>query len=42
VRRVHELELLRSADFPAAVRRAGFRLTAPAELNASNAHRFAA
>jgi predicted glycoside hydrolase/deacetylase ChbG (UPF0249 family) len=31
-RRVHELHLLRSADFPEAVRRAGFRLTAPAEL----------
>jgi predicted glycoside hydrolase/deacetylase ChbG (UPF0249 family) len=30
--RVHELHLLRSPDFLAAVRRAGFRLTAPAEL----------
>ena len=31
-RRVHELHLLRSADFPEAVRRFGFRLAAPAEL----------
>jgi predicted glycoside hydrolase/deacetylase ChbG (UPF0249 family) len=31
-RRVHELHLLRSADFPDAVRRAGFRLAAPDEL----------
>ncbi len=31
-RRVHELHLLRSPDFTDAVRRAGFRLTAPAEL----------
>ncbi|HEY1377365.1 MAG TPA: ChbG/HpnK family deacetylase [Gemmataceae bacterium] len=38
--RVHELHLLRSADFAAAVRRAGFRLTAPAEL--SRAGRLAA
>jgi predicted glycoside hydrolase/deacetylase ChbG (UPF0249 family) len=33
--RVHELHLLRSADFVADVRRAGFRLTAPAELTAA-------
>jgi predicted glycoside hydrolase/deacetylase ChbG (UPF0249 family) len=32
-RRVHELHLLRSADFPEAVRRSGFRLAAPAELD---------
>jgi predicted glycoside hydrolase/deacetylase ChbG (UPF0249 family) len=30
--RVHEWNLLRSPDFAVAVRRAGFRLTAPAEL----------
>jgi predicted glycoside hydrolase/deacetylase ChbG (UPF0249 family) len=32
-RRVHELHLLRSPDFPEAMHRAGFRLAAPAELN---------
>jgi predicted glycoside hydrolase/deacetylase ChbG (UPF0249 family) len=31
-RRVHELSLLRSPDFPEAVSRTGFRLTSPAEL----------
>jgi predicted glycoside hydrolase/deacetylase ChbG (UPF0249 family) len=30
--RIHELHLLRSPDFAVAIRRAGFRLTAPAEL----------
>jgi chitin disaccharide deacetylase len=38
--RVHELHLLRSADFLSDVRRAGFRLTAPAEL--TTARRFVA
>jgi hypothetical protein len=33
--RVHEFHLLRAPDFLAAVRRAGFRLTAPGELTAA-------
>jgi predicted glycoside hydrolase/deacetylase ChbG (UPF0249 family) len=35
-RRVNELHLLRAADFAEAVRRAGFRLTAPAEVTGAH------
>jgi predicted glycoside hydrolase/deacetylase ChbG (UPF0249 family) len=42
VRRVHELNLLRAADFSAAALRAGFRLTAPAELSDGGRHASAA
>jgi predicted glycoside hydrolase/deacetylase ChbG (UPF0249 family) len=41
-RRVHELHLLRAADFSAAALRAGFRLTAPAELSGAGRHASAA
>jgi hypothetical protein len=41
-RRVHELHLLRSADFVEAVQRAGFRFTAPAELSGTDSHARAA
>ena len=41
-RRVHELNLLRAADFSAAALRAGFRLTAPAELSDGGRHASAA
>jgi predicted glycoside hydrolase/deacetylase ChbG (UPF0249 family) len=41
-RRVHELHLLRAADFTAAALRAGFRLTAPAELPGAGRHASAA
>lgn len=41
-RRVHELHLLRAADFTAAALRAGFRLTAPAELSGAGRHASAA
>ena len=41
-RRVHELNLLRAADFSAAALRAGLRLTAPAEMSDLGRHASAA